>query len=109
MSTEYRGFSSVLYEITDLKRTQIHIKTKKNNFLHCFGFILSALRDKPKSVKYNGSLVKLITRVQQLCGDEGSIHKSGRPAAHLLAVDQDVFAMGPEGLQKERKQLKRCA
>jgi len=59
------------------------------------------LCDKPESVEYDGSLVKLITRVQQLCGNDGSIHKTGRLAAHLLAVDQDVFAMSPEGLQKE--------
>lgn len=82
------------------------IKPRKKTFFHCFGFIFSALRDKPESVEYNGSLVKLVARVHQLCGNERCISKSGRLAAHLLAVDQDVFAMGPDGLHKERKRLK---
>lgn len=90
------------------KDTNPHQNQEKNLFALLWVYF-KCIRDKPESVKYNGSLVKLITRVQQLCGNEGSIHKSGRPAAHLLAVDQDVFAMGPEGLQKERKRLKRCA
>lgn len=61
---------------------------------------------KPKSVVDDGSLVELVARVQQLCGNDRSISKSGRLAAHLLTVDQDVFAMGPDGLQKQRKRFK---
>lgn len=57
-------------------------------------------------VVYDGSLVELVARVQQLCGNYGSISKSGRLAAHLLTVHQDVFAMGPDGLQKQRKRFK---
>lgn len=83
-------------------RGKIHNKNQEKVFLRCFCFIFSALCDKPESVEYNGSLVKLVARVQQLCGNDRSISKSGWLAAHLLAVDQDVFAMGPDGLHKEK-------
>lgn len=56
----------------------------------------------PESVEYNSSLVELIARVKNLCGNDGSISESGRFAAHLLTVDQDVISMGPVNSQEEQ-------
>lgn len=60
---------------------------------------------KPESVVYNGSLVELIARVQQLSGNDRSVGESRRLTTHFLTVDQDVFAMGPNSY-RERKKLK---
>lgn len=50
----------------------------------------------PESVIENGALIKLIARVQQFCGNDRRISERRGFPAHLLTVNKDVFAMGPE-------------
>lgn len=51
----------------------------------------------PESVVDDGALVELVSRVEQLGGDDGGVAEAGGLAAHLLTVDQDVLSMGPGG------------
>lgn len=51
----------------------------------------------PESVVDHRSLVELVSRVEQLSGDDGGVAEAGGLTAHLLTVDQDVLSMGSDG------------
>lgn len=55
----------------------------------------------PESVEVDGALVILVSRVEQLGGDDGSITKGGGLAADFLAVQHDVLAMSSDEEQCE--------
>lgn len=50
----------------------------------------------PESVEDDGALVKLISRVQQLGGDDRSIAEAGGLASDFLTVQHDVFSMSSD-------------
>lgn len=58
----------------------------------------------PESVEDDGALVELVSRVQQLSGDDGGVPEAGRLAADLLAVQQDVLPVGSDGRRRECSQ-----
>lgn len=58
----------------------------------------------PESIEDDRSLVKLISTVKQLSGNDGSITKAGGLAANLFTVQNDVLSMSSEEKQEHHHQ-----
>ena len=57
----------------------------------------------PESVVEDSALVKFITRVKQLSGNNGGIAEAGRLAAHFLTVQHNVLSMSSVNNKNTRK------
>lgn len=54
----------------------------------------------PESIEDDWTLVKLISGVEELSGNDWSVTKGGGLAANLLAVQHDVFSMSSKAEQE---------
>lgn len=52
--------------------------------------------DSPESVEDNGALIKLISRVEQLSGDDGGVTEAGGLTANFLTVQHDVASVSSD-------------